>query len=43
MQAWEAGVAPPVVLESTDERALDVIPLPLLKAAAWQPLRPAES
>lgn len=40
MEAWQAGVAPPVVLEATDERALDIIPLPLLQAAAWQPMRP---
>lgn len=31
LQAYEAGVAAPVVLASTHERALDVIPLELLR------------
>ena len=34
LQAYEAGVAPPVVLESTHERALDFIPLDALKSCA---------
>lgn len=34
LQAWEAGVAPPVALESTHEAALELIPLALLKAHA---------
>ena len=32
MEACAAGFAPPVVLDATHERALDVIALPLLKA-----------
>jgi uncharacterized protein len=31
LQAYQDGVAAPVVLASTSERALEVIPLPLLK------------
>jgi len=34
-EAFDAGVAPPVVLEATHERALRVIPLPLLQSCAW--------
>ena len=34
LEAYEAGFAPPVALESTNERALDVIPLELLKQHA---------
>lgn len=34
LQAYEAGVAPPVALESTHERALDIIPLDALKSCA---------
>ena len=34
LQAYEAGVASPVVLASTHERALDVIPLQLLQEHA---------
>ena len=34
LQAYEAGVAPPVALESTHERALDIIPLDTLKSCA---------
>ncbi len=33
-QAYEAGIAPPVVLESTHEEALAVIPLEALRAHA---------
>ncbi|MFA7503981.1 MAG: DUF2237 domain-containing protein [Burkholderiaceae bacterium] len=36
LQACDAGVAPPVVLEATHERALDVIPLDLLLAHAYR-------
>jgi hypothetical protein len=35
--AFEAGVAPPVVLEATHSRALDVLPLEALRAHAWKP------
>lgn len=37
LEAQANGVAPPVVLEATHERALSVVPLGLLKANAWQP------
>ena len=37
LEACEAGVAPPVVLEATDERALELIPLPLLRQHALSP------
>lgn len=36
LEAWHAGVAPPVVLDSTHEKALEVIPLHVLQAHAWQ-------
>ncbi|MQX36251.1 DUF2237 family protein [Roseospira navarrensis] len=32
LEAFEAGLAPPVVLEATHERALEVLELPELKA-----------
>jgi hypothetical protein len=32
LQAYDAGVAAPVVLSATSERALDVVPLELLQA-----------
>ena len=35
-EALEAGVAPPVVLESTHERALDYVTLAQLQAHAYQ-------
>ena len=35
LEAWEAGVAPPVVLEATHEAALRVIPLDVLTSRAW--------
>ena len=35
LEAWHAGVAPPVILEATAEQALDVIPLAYLTSAAW--------
>jgi uncharacterized protein (DUF2237 family) len=34
LDAFEVGLAPPVVLEATHERALDVLELPELKAFA---------
>lgn len=34
LQAYEAGMAPPVALESTHERALDIIALDALKSCA---------
>ncbi len=37
-EACAAGVAPPVVLEATHERALDVVGLPLLQANALHPV-----
>jgi uncharacterized protein (DUF2237 family) len=37
LDAFEAGVAPPVVLESTHEQALDLIPLTLLQQHALSP------
>jgi hypothetical protein len=37
LEAWMAGVAPPVVLEATHERALQVVPLAALKESAWNP------
>ena len=40
MQAWKAGVAPPVVLDCTHEKALEVVPLEVLQAYAYQPVRP---
>jgi len=36
LEAYEAGVAPPVVLEATHEAALRVIPLDVLASRAWQ-------
>ncbi|MGQ0598331.1 DUF2237 family protein [Aquabacterium sp.] len=40
LQAWKAGVAPPVVLDCTHEKALEVVPLEVLQACAYQPVRP---
>lgn len=34
-EAFDAGVAPPVVLDSTHQRALDVVTLEQLQAHAW--------
>lgn len=36
LEAWEAGVAPPVVLEATHEAALRVVPLEALRSHAWR-------
>lgn len=38
LDAWKAGAAPPVVLEATHERALELIPLEVLQACAYQPV-----
>jgi uncharacterized protein (DUF2237 family) len=35
LEAFEAGVAPPVVLEATHESALKIVPLQALLAHAW--------
>lgn len=35
MEAWQAGVAPPVVLEATHEAALRIVPLEALRAHAY--------
>lgn len=43
MQAWKAGVAPPVVLDCTHEKALEVVPLEVLQAYAYQPVRPGDA
>lgn len=37
-EAYAAGAAPPVVLESTDERALEVVTLEQLQAHEWRVL-----
>ena len=42
LEAWEAGVAPPVILDCTHEKALETIPMDLLMAFAWQPVKPAD-
>lgn len=42
LEAWQAGVAPPVVLESTHEKALEAIPLHILQAFAYQPAKPVQ-
>jgi hypothetical protein len=34
LQAYEAGVAPPVVLAATHERATDIVPLEVLRRYA---------
>lgn len=36
-EAWQAGMAPRVVLESTNSRVLDIIELEDLQRHAWQP------
>jgi uncharacterized protein (DUF2237 family) len=35
LEAYESGVAPPVVLEATDEAALRIVPMSALLAHAW--------
>jgi uncharacterized protein len=42
-EAYEAGVAPPVVLEATHEAALRLVPLRVLLAHAWDQRRPSVS
>jgi uncharacterized protein (DUF2237 family) len=37
IEAWEAGMAPRVVLESTHENVLKLVPLQALKRYAFQP------
>ncbi|MEZ5740887.1 MAG: DUF2237 domain-containing protein [Burkholderiaceae bacterium] len=37
LEAYEAGKAPPVVLEATHEKALDVVPMQALAEHAWRP------
>lgn len=41
VQAYEAGMAPPVVLEATHERALDHVPIETLKSFALGSVRRA--
>lgn len=36
LEAYEAGVAPPVILESTHDRVLEAVPLEALQASAMQ-------
>jgi len=43
LQAWHAGMAPPVVLDSTHEKALEAIPLDVLQTFAYQPVKPQSS
>ena len=38
VQAFEAGMAPPVVLEATHERALDHVPIATLHSFAFSPV-----
>ncbi|HWV62204.1 MAG TPA: DUF2237 family protein, partial [Oxalicibacterium sp.] len=40
VEAWRAGVAPAVVLESTNQKMLDVVPLEELRKYAYA--RPEE-
>jgi uncharacterized protein len=42
LEAFEAGVAPPVVLEATHQAAMRIVPLQVLLAHAWSP-RPSVS
>jgi uncharacterized protein len=43
VEAYEAGVAPPVVLEATHEATLRLVPLRVLLAHAWDQRRPSVS
>ncbi|HMM11019.1 MAG TPA: DUF2237 domain-containing protein [Bacteroidales bacterium] len=36
VEAWQAGVAPMVVLEATHEKTLDYVPLDVLVKYAWK-------
>jgi len=42
LEAWQAGMAPLVVLESTHEKALEVIPLEALTSHALVQARPLD-
>lgn len=42
LEAWQAGMAPPVVLEATHEQALEVIPMDALTAHALVSARPLD-
>lgn len=42
LEAWQAGMAPPVVLEATHEQALEVIPMDALTAHALASARPLD-
>jgi len=42
LEAWQAGKAPPVVLESTHEQALELIPLEALQAHALPSPKPLD-
>jgi uncharacterized protein (DUF2237 family) len=37
LEAWKAGVAPPVVLEATNEATLNTISIDILISRAWKP------
>jgi uncharacterized protein len=37
LEAWKAGIAPPVVLEATNEASLLIIPMNVLVERAWRP------
>ncbi|MEM7622685.1 MAG: DUF2237 domain-containing protein [Planctomycetota bacterium] len=37
LEAHNAGVAPPIVLSATHERALDVVPIDVLRSASIEP------
>jgi uncharacterized protein (DUF2237 family) len=39
LEAYKAGVAPPVVFESTNEAALRIVPLAALKEHRYRPVR----
>ena len=43
LQAFEAGVAPPVVLEATHAQALEVVPMEALTRNAWHASRRSSS
>jgi hypothetical protein len=40
-EAYEAGCAPPVVLEATHERALEFVPIEWLRRHAWAAAAPS--
>ena len=43
LEAWQAGVAPPVIVAATHAAALETIPKELLMAAAWPAADPSQS